>query len=343
MMRFLNLHLRPAWAVAALATWVATVALAQAEALAPSAGPGSAGIPPEVARCVVRIEKRDGSVMASGLLVSSDGYVITKSSEISRLEECLFRLADDTVVPVRETRRDAALDLLLAQCVGWKDAPAARWAESRSIALGQWLLAPGQGGEACFGVMSAKRRKIGGEGAAIGVFMDEARNLRGVRIIGVGAESPAATAGLRKDDVLVAVAGEVVEARDRVREVISRFQPGEEVEVRYRRGGKESQCIIRLASRSKISSNFTGEDYANGGVSFRTDNFPEVIQHDIALGPADMGGPLVNLLGQVVGVNIARVDRVTTFALPMEICWPQIQQWIEADRHPPKAEPVKRK
>lgn len=342
-MRVLDLQLRHRLAIATLAAWAATRACADAEALAPAAEPGGAGIPPEVARSVVRIEKRDGSVIASGLLVSTDGYLITKSSEVPRLEECRFRMADGTVVKVRETRREAALDLLLAQCVGWKDALAAHWAESRSIALGQWLLAPGQEGDACFGVMSAKRRKIGGEGAAIGVFMDEARNLRGVRILDVGAESPAATAGLRRDDVLVAVAGEVVEARDRVREVISRFQPGEEVEVRYRRGGKESQCIVRLASRSKISSNFTGEDYANGGVSFRTDNFPEVIQHDIPLSPADMGGPLLNLLGQVVGVNIARVDRVTTFALPMEICWPEIRKWIEADRHPPKAEPAARK
>jgi S1-C subfamily serine protease len=53
-----------------------------------------------------------------------------------------------------------------------------------------------------------------------------------------------------------------------------------------------------------------------------------------------MGGPLLNLLGQAVGINIARVDRVTTFALPMEIFWPSVQQWIAEDRNPPKAEPA---
>ena len=81
-------------------------------------------------------------------------------------------------------------------------------------------------------------------------------------------------------------------------------------------------------------------NYANGGVSIRTDNFQEIIQHDIPLGPADMGGPLLNLLGQAVGINIARVDRVTTFALPTEVFWPSVQQWIADDRHPPKAEPA---
>ena len=84
-------------------------------------------------------------------------------------------------------------------------------------------------------------------------------------------------------------------------------------------------------------SNWEGEDFANGGVSLRNDNFPEVLQHDIPLLPADMGGPVATLEGKVVGINIARVDRVTTFALPVEAFWTEAQLWIKADRHPPKA------
>jgi hypothetical protein len=29
-----------------------------------------------------------------------------------------------------------------------------------------------------------------------------------------------------------------------------------------------------------------------------------------------MGGPLFNLVGKCIGINIARVDRVSTYALP---------------------------
>jgi S1-C subfamily serine protease len=94
---------------------------------------------------------------------------------------------------------------------------------------------------------------------------------------------------------------------------------------------------VRLASRSKILQNWEGEDFANGGISIRTDNFPQVIQHDIPLSPLDMGSPLLDLAGNPLGINIARVDRVTTFALPAEIFWKEIQPLIEADRHPPKA------
>ena len=53
-----------------------------------------------------------------------------------------------------------------------------------------------------------------------------------------------------------------------------------------------------------------------------------------------MGGPVATLEGIVVGINIARVDRVTTFTLPVEAFWAEAQQWIKADRHPPKAVPA---
>jgi S1-C subfamily serine protease len=45
-----------------------------------------------------------------------------------------------------------------------------------------------------------------------------------------------------------------------------------------------------------------------------------------------MGGPLINLDGKAIGINVARVDRVTTFALPMEVFLSKVQQWMVSDR-----------
>ena len=53
--------------------------------------------------------------------------------------------------------------------------------------------------------------------------------------------------------------------------------------------------------------------------SKRVDDFPEIIQHDTPLSAAAMGGVLLDLKGRVIGLNIARLDRVTTFALPGEL------------------------
>jgi S1-C subfamily serine protease len=47
----------------------------------------------------------------------------------------------------------------------------------------------------------------------------------------------------------------------------------------------------------------------------RTD-FGPAIRHDALLGPRDVGAPLVDLEGQVIGLQIAHADRSTNWALP---------------------------
>ena len=41
-----------------------------------------------------------------------------------------------------------------------------------------------------------------------------------------------------------------------------------------------------------------------------------MIQHEVSLGPLDMGGPLFDLEGRLVGINIAKANRVEFFAIP---------------------------
>jgi hypothetical protein len=41
-----------------------------------------------------------------------------------------------------------------------------------------------------------------------------------------------------------------------------------------------------------------------------------VLQHDTVLRPQQIGGPLIDLDGHAVGINIARADRVSSYALP---------------------------
>jgi S1-C subfamily serine protease len=211
---------------------------------------------------------------------------------------------------------------------------------AQTLPYGQWLSAPVRGGqELKIGVVSARSRRIPGQGAAMGVRMDEKPVPGGgVRVIGIAEDSPAAAAGLKQGDILLELGGEVLAEFKRVNEIIRGRQPGEQVAVRYRRAGKVQSVQLRLASRTKILQNWEGEDFANGGISIRTDNFARVIQHDVPLHPLDMGSPLFDLEGRALGINISRVDRVTTFALPADVFWKDLQPLIEADRHPPKAQ-----
>ncbi|MFC5456387.1 PDZ domain-containing protein [Prosthecobacter fluviatilis] len=294
--------------------------------------------------CCASIESPLGRTLCTATIVGEDGYVLIKASEVPELQKTRIKFSDGRSADLREVHRDTRLDLVLAQAVGITGLRTVSFGEAHALTLGQWLCSVAEGGGAPrIGIVSAKPRKIPGEGAAMGIRMDEkpTKDGKGVRIVGIASESPAEAAGLQEEDLLITIAGEKVAASRRVYDIIKGRQPGEVIDIRYLRQGKEESCRIRLASRTKVLHNWEGEDFANGGVSLRSDNFPEVLQHDIPLLPTDMGGPVATLEGKVVGINIARVDRVTTFALPVEAFWTEARQWIQADRHPPKAVPAK--
>ena len=67
------------------------------------------------------------------------------------------------------------------------------------------------------------------------------------------------------------------------------------------------------------------QEDVTGPLSQRRSGFPIAIQHDCVLRPNECGGPLVDLDGNVVGINIARADRVSSLALTAGI----VQQRIE--------------
>lgn len=304
-----------------------------------------AKLQPQTTACTALIESAQrGDPICTATIVGEDGYLLTKASEVPDTAKVRVRFADGRAALLREIRREVRLDLVLVQAVGITGLRPVLFGEAKPLVMGQWLCSTAsEGKEPRIGIVSARSRRIPGTGAALGIRMQErSGETKGVRIIGIASESPAEAAGLHEGDVIVTVAGEAVAQYRRVHEIVSKRQPGEVIEVRYMRKAKEETCQVRLASRTKVLQNWEGEDFANGGISLRSDNFPEVLQHDIPLHPSDMGGPVATLEGKVVGINIARVDRVTTFALPVEVFWGEVQQWIKADRHPPKAVSVER-
>ena len=67
----------------------------------------------------------------------------------------------------------------------------------------------------------------------------------------------------------------------------------------------------------------------SGPVSKRKDNFPMILQHDLPLFKEMMGGGIFDLKGYCMGINIARIDRVTNYALPASVVLPVLNQWIQ--------------
>lgn len=330
-------------------------------------GPESRGILGELeARTTPQsgwLETTKGKPVVAVTFVSSKGHFLSKASEATRLERLRLRHATTAApIKVRELRRDVKLDLVLGQAMPENDTSFSpvRWADIAPDTLGDWLFAPsltrpaeeGEKNAAWqtqprLGVLSAARRPIPGQGAAMGITMAEhprdpaGKHPSGVLITAIADDSPARAAGLRAKDILIEVAGQPVLDMDSVNNLVRKRQPGEEIMLRLLRDGQEIARRVRLASRARVMANFQGEDYANGGTSIRTDDFPAVIQHDLPLNPADMGGPLFDLQGRAIGINIARADRISTFALPVDLFRKRLDSWLAAVAGTPASAGVK--
>ena len=65
-----------------------------------------------------------------------------------------------------------------------------------------------------------------------------------------------------------------------------------------------------------MSDQQSRNDQMSGEYSHRRTGFPRVLQHDILGARDSVGGPLLDLDGRCVGMNIARADRAQSFAIP---------------------------
>lgn len=54
-----------------------------------------------------------------------------------------------------------------------------------------------------------------------------------------------------------------------------------------------------------------------------------VLQHDTPSRHTLMGGPLLNLKGELIGMNIARVNRAENYALPISVVQESVQRILE--------------
>jgi S1-C subfamily serine protease len=90
------------------------------------------------------------------------------------------------------------------------------------------------------------------------------------------------------------------------------------VKLTVKRAGKDVELTVKLAILDGSEKPMDRNDQMSGDFSERRSDFPRVIQHDILANSNTMGGPVLNMQGQVVGMNIARANRCETYAIPVE-------------------------
>ena len=285
--------------------------------------------------CTVRV-KCDGKDAALGTIVGPDGWIVTKASELKGRIVCHHR--DGRQSDARLVGVDPKSDLAMLK-VEATELPVISWSEGEDPSVGQWVAAAGveDGPPMAIGVVGAPRMAIPPASGVLGVVVGNAP--KGAKIIEVLAKSAAQKAGLEVDDVITHLNGEPVQKQGDVISVIKGHQPGDVVEVTVRRDAKSLELSATLTKLDTPEARKRDmQNRSDVGISKRHDGFPTVLQHDTVLRPVDCGGPLVDLSGRVIGVNIARAGRTETYCIPSDVLLSLMYDLISGRLAPPKPE-----
>lgn len=259
--------------------------------------------------------------MGYGIVVSADGHILTKASELEGLQKISVTVDRTNYKGGEILATDPQWDVALLKIDAAGLIPVV-YAPTSDVPQGTWVVANGATSRttrrALAGIVSAKIREIpAAGGAALGVVL----NVKGkqLEIEEVADGSGAQQAGLEKGDVILSIEGVEIKKIEDIAQVLKDRKAGSTVQVNCRRGKREFAAEVRLSAKGEMfDDTMNRNDMMSGDFSKRRSGFPRVMQHDILGSSRVTGGPLLDLEGRCIGMNIARANRAESFAIPVE-------------------------
>jgi serine protease Do len=220
------------------------------------------------------------------------------------------------------------------------------FADTKAVEVGSWVAATGVKPEpVAVGVLSAAIRKLPTDPNSVegriensnkgflGITLEDVEDMEGVRVLSIYPMGAAARSNLRRRDLIIELGDKPVTNREVLLRLLDDYRPGDTVTLKVRRGEDEVTVKVKLGSKAELDRG----DFQNAmgsKLSGRRTGFPAVIQHDSVLEPTQCGGPLVDLEGRVLGINIARAGRVESWALPTDVVLPVLRELKEGKLAP---------
>ncbi len=261
---------------------------------------------------------------AFGIVVDANGWVLSKASVLQGA--VTVRLNNGDVVEAKITDKNDEYDLVLLK-VDAKDLTPIQWRDSNQTKAGRWVASVGVAEEpVAIGVIGVGTRlfspgdqppKIspGPNTGYLGVGLET--GMGGAKITQVQPKSPAERAGVKINDIVYEAAGRKIASHEDLIGTIQRFKAKDKVLLKIRRDDMDVEAEVTLDPAPKqLLGN--PQERMGSELSIRRGGFPAILQHDTVLRPKDCGGPLVDLDGKALGINISRAGRTESYAIPSE-------------------------
>ncbi len=285
----------------------------------------------DAAKSTVRIWARvrgEDRVLAYGTVIGDGTSILTKWSEIDRFVDGLVIKGEYGAGAKAEvtgvfTDEDLALLTIPLEAVESENITPAKFHVS-DLSLGRFLVAVRPDGKpGAFGVVGVLERNLREtDKAHLGIMADFQYRGEGVRIANVQPEYGAAEAGLRSGDVILKVNDRQISGLQELKNALSGKSPGDKVTLRIETAGKERDVEVLLSNRPVLGQFAGGRlnamERMGGELNRIRDSFSQVVQSDMKIKADQIGGPVVDLEGRVVGITMARADRTRTYIMGSE-------------------------
>ncbi len=279
----------------------------------------------------VKVMKGD-HVKAFGTVVAPEGLIVTKASEIEDDHELSVELPNEERKVAELIEVNEENDLALLWVHDFELTPVS-WASGANLPVGSLVVAAGTFSlPVAIGTVSLPLRNLmEASKGFLGVAMEPTEDGIGLNVREVVRDSGAEAAGIEPGDLILAIDGEEMWNSQDLINTIANAEPGDVVVVQLRR--RDDELILEVTLGDRDSG--TGYDMPKhemldntarmgGRVSRKRSGYKAAIQHDMLLRVNQCGGPLVNLDGDVVGINIARASRVKSYTIPSDV----ILNWL---------------
>lgn len=270
----------------------------------------------DAAKSTVRV-RCGGKDVALGTIVGPDGWVLTRAAALAGPVE--VHLKDNPVHKARVVGVHPAFDLAMLK-IDASGLPAVAFADGKIGPVGTWVASVGTGNDPlAFGVISVAARDLRNE-----KLLNPRGNL-GVSFGGgesgevvVGSPRMAQTE-LKKGDILLSIGKTAIVNQFVLTDALRDFKPGDIVALKVKRGKEELLVKVQLSGPAKVAR-----------------RYPLVLQHDAYIPLTSCGGPLVDLDGRVIGINIASFSAVERYAIPADAIRPLLFDLASGKLAPPR-------
>jgi serine protease Do len=282
----------------------------------------------------------DGKDTALGMVVGADGWILSKANDLKGTIACKLRDGRQFEATTVGIHKEHDLAMLKIDA---KDLVPVEFTPSKGIDAGSWVACAGIKEEPVgIGVVSVSTRTIAKPGPTftvdtsksgfLGVTLEPGEG--GVKIMSIQPKSAAEKAGLKPQDTIVALKGQNITEVEAFIQEMAKHKPGDVVTLKIVRGEEELELKATLEKRPPNRGDF--QNRMGSELSSRRTGYPTILQHDSVVKPTDCGGPIVDLDGRVIGINICRAGRTESWAVPSEVVQTVLGDLKSGKLAPPK-------